>query len=63
MVDIFDVYAAYGDVGRIVMSRLDLSGFYPNVIERDLGTRIAPSRAAEKHGFLLDAFLPLAPIL
>lgn len=46
--------ADFGEEGRIVMSRLDLSGFYPNVIERDLGTRVQPSAAAREQGFLLD---------
>ncbi len=46
--------ADYGEEGRIVMSRLDFSGFYPNVIERDLGTRVEPSAAAREQGFLLD---------
>jgi hypothetical protein len=46
--------ADYGETGRIVMSRLDESGFYPNVLERDFGTRIAPSREAERQGIHLD---------
>ncbi len=46
--------AAYGETGRILMSRLDPSGFYANVMERDEGTRIPPSEAAKRLGFLLD---------
>lgn len=44
----------HGETGRIVMSRLDLSGFYPNLIERDLGTRVAPTAAACALGVRLD---------
>lgn len=44
----------YGEEGQIVFHRLDESFFIPNMFERDKGTRIAPSPAAEGLGVAQD---------
>ena len=41
---------AYGTTGQVVMSRLDLSCFLPNVMERDCAVRVPPSAAGMPDG-------------
>lgn len=44
-------YAAPGEIGRVVFTRLDRTTFLPNVFERDVAERIATPRALRERGF------------